>query len=196
MGGYGSGRSRHRQIVEHCRALDVNWMKKRGWFDFQGTYRYDWYMNKKPYGSIHVHIREDEVVLSYRQQDASENWHDCRETIALEKVSCRLGGYRFWFKCPRCRQRCQKVYLLDGCACRACWCLAYRSENESASDRLRNRLWKLETRIGKSGIRPKGMHERTFQRFWHQYQTLQIALEKQFCRELNAVYQRLSKSVW
>jgi hypothetical protein len=54
--------------------------------------------------------------------------------VGLPTTPLRFGGVRWWFACPSCRQRCDRLYLPDHgrrFACRKCWNLGYRSQRES-----------------------------------------------------------------
>lgn len=53
-------------------------------------------------------------------------------SIEIERKRCNYGGWRFWFICPECEQRCRILYLTSiqdlDFACRICHNLTYRSQ--------------------------------------------------------------------
>ncbi|MCH8550137.1 MAG: hypothetical protein LAT80_14795, partial [Balneolaceae bacterium] len=90
-----------------------------------------------------------------------------------------LGGQRSWFLCPStgCQRRVAKLYLSHGrFACRHCLGLAYQSQRESDNDRLLRRADCLRSKMGwttgvlnSPGMKPKGMHQRTYDQFFLKY---------------------------
>lgn len=63
-----------------------------------------------------------------------------KNIIALERMACRFGGWRYWFLCPAvkdgvyCGNRVTKLFLPPGGAvfgCRQCYDLTYQSCQES-----------------------------------------------------------------
>lgn len=79
--------------------------------------------------------------------------------------------WRAWWRCPCCAWRVAILYIGKTPACRYCYHLAYRCEREGADDRATRQADKLRDRLGwepgilnGNGIKPKGMHWRTFYR--------------------------------
>jgi hypothetical protein len=96
-----------------------------------------------------------------------------RESILIDYVACHFGGSRPLFRCPYCEHRRALLYLpanKGGFACRTCCQLAYSSEAEDATGRVWRKQRKLaarlraEDRTDTHPPRPKGMHQRTYQR--------------------------------
>ncbi len=94
-------------------------------------------------------------------------------TVELDWADCHLGGQRAWFRCPAkgCGRRVAILYGGAIFACRHCHRLAYESQREAGYDRMARRADKLRDKLGwepgilnGDGIKPKGMHWRTFER--------------------------------
>ncbi len=92
--------------------------------------------------------------------------------VQLMQTACNYGGVRHWFRCEYCRGRVGVLYLSGGqCACRKCFKLAYKSERENSTYRLYRKADKIRNRLGwgagialPDGVKPKGMHWKTFDR--------------------------------
>jgi len=125
MGGYGSGRWRwHRRkiCVEQCLVIDAaRWMGEsvlregstasRGAFVCIG-YRVD-----------ATDITRLVVYLSYTASDRGAAPRHFQYPVFLQTTRPNLGGLRWWFTCPLCRRRSQKLYHPPGrdrFGCRRC----------------------------------------------------------------------------
>lgn len=94
------------------------------------------------------------------------------ESIGLCSTPCRLGGVRWWARCPKCDRRIAVLYLVAGrFRCRGCHGLVYESTRETPFNRACRRVQKLRRRAGAHpGIgdpwptKPHGMWRRTFDR--------------------------------
>lgn len=101
------------------------------------------------------------------------------QQIALTFTSCRYGGKRAWFVCPRCAGRVGKVYLpctmyagnrerVTRFLCRACYDLTYEQRRERAPYwTMIHRAERIEERwLGEVTTdfiyKRKGQHWRTF----------------------------------
>lgn len=114
------------------------------------------------------------VTLKYRSRASGEtDWQDQSYPVYLDTTPCHLGGERQWFFCPArgCGRRVAMLYGGGVYACRHCHRLAYPSQREAPhdrvirkADRIRDKLgWEPGTANG-HGMKPKGMHRRTFER--------------------------------
>lgn len=96
------------------------------------------------------------------------------ETVRLTATRLRLGGVRLWFLCPLTMQRVRALYLPAGkrrFASREAHGLSYRSQGESDLFRSITRAQNIRARLGGDlsihspfPARPRGMHNRTYER--------------------------------
>jgi hypothetical protein len=127
-----------------------------------------------------IEFRRDEdcLVVSYRIRRHGGEWQDVEQPTRIVWMPCRFGGARPYFVCPgsvngiACSRRVTKLfgagtYFL----CRHCYRLAYVSQREDRYDRALRRANNIRMRLGGDPgtasllpRRPKGMHERTYQR--------------------------------
>ena len=73
--------------------------------------------------------------------------------------------------CPRCHRRCLVLYGGDRFFCRKCYRLHYQTQKEDLVDRAITRAGKVRTRLGCDEViewpfppKPKGMHQKTYER--------------------------------
>lgn len=125
----------------------------------------------------------------YRLRYGIEREGSDREVVdirgGLLRTTPTYGGSRWWFACPRCGMRVRVLYLPGGStrfACRSCHHLRYRCQRETLADRLLRRSRKLYRRAGSDGgesssfvYKPKGMHQRTFNRLMDAAEHYEIA---------------------
>ncbi len=142
MGGYGSGRQSDKRTTNQVSSINV---KDLGAADrLHGSVRFRYMLNGKP----------------------------IEHTVQLTQTACHYGGVRHWFRCDYCQGRVGVLYLSGGqCACRKCFNLAYKSEQETKQDRLFRKAGKIRGLLGwqpgiahPDGAKPKGMHWKTFNR--------------------------------
>lgn len=170
MGGRNSGR-RYRYdtktTTNECLFLDSRYMKRQGFLvpGIGGTLR--WSSGGHETGSIGFTVYADRLDLNYRI-----NGEPVKDSILLGKTPCNYGGHRYWFICPSCGKRQAVLYSPAGLfRCRKCHGLPYSSQMESNSDRASRKANKLRKRLGgEEGAlnpipsRPKGMHNKTYDR--------------------------------
>jgi hypothetical protein len=173
LGGYGSGR---KGKVESYRSLDVGQLKKAGCLQpgFRGGW--EWRAEGEPVPSIRLRATADQLILNYKVRSDGEDWTDVEEAVRLARSPCRFGGWRAYFVCPGvkngrpCRRRVSKLYGGRYFLCRHCYDLAYASQSEDPYSRLLRRANKRKIALGGTpGLyslppRPKGMHQRTYER--------------------------------
>jgi hypothetical protein len=126
-----------------------------------------------------VRAEADRVILNYRSH--GDDWQLMGYPVYLEWTGCHLGGRRVWFRCPAkgCGRRVAILYGGAIFACRHCHRLAYESQREAGYDRMARRADKLRDKLGwepgilnGDGIKPKGMHWRTFERLKVEHEAL------------------------
>jgi hypothetical protein len=181
MGGYGSGRSGYRGVLEHYWSLDVNRFQREGMLHRSGWTTWAWYEDDERVASIGIGFSPESLELQYTINPGEPEAQQKRHRVPVTWTPCHYGGERPWFVCPNqlCRRRVGKLYLCGGYfICRHCTRAAYASQNETRSDRLMRRARKIRRRLG-AGVdltesiwrKPKGMHWRTFERLCDEAET-------------------------
>lgn len=176
MGGRGSGnRNNHpsRATCESLNVIDIRYLQRRGALVPGGVGRINWSVEDHVIGDVNYRVHETTLELSYRWQAGSaDNWHEVVEHIPLEFTAQHLGGKRPWFTCLGCCRRSACLYAGSYFRCRKCQNLAYRSQSLAAASRALSTAQKVRTRLGGSGSlsdafpsKPRGMHQRTYDRF-------------------------------
>ena len=174
MGGPGSGnwyRWDKKTTTDEVHRLDVRYMRKHGLLKpgYSGTL--SWSRGGEKTGSIGYHVWSHKLVLKYRAKIGGE-WEDVEEPVQFDRTSCHYGGERLWFLCPHCGRRVAVRYGHRArFLCRHCYALPYGSQNEDYVDRMVRKARRLRARLGASDDlsqpilwKPKGMHQKTFER--------------------------------
>lgn len=96
------------------------------YFGAQGAIRYDADLRNLEDPTVRLRYRIPAINVSLDYE------------VRLELWPCNFGGWRFWFRCPKCGEgepkRCTRLYLAPDnpyFGCRGCHRLAYRSSQES-----------------------------------------------------------------
>lgn len=178
MGGIGSGqyyRWNKKTKLDDCRFISVVNLRKWGvlnnvyssgeinWTDRQTRevksrigYEADFRSPEKPF-----------LRLKYRFTDTNES---IDYKIWFSASVPHYGGKRYWFICPYTKKRVNKLYLPFGAkyfASRHAYDLSYESQSEDYKFRAIRKKWKIWDKLGGDDvcpIKPKGMHEKTFQK--------------------------------
>jgi hypothetical protein len=175
MGGYGSGRSGWKGVLEYCRSLDVNRFNREGMLRQPGWWMWRWCdEDGNQTASIGVGYAVEGLELQYTVNPGTDEAERLHYRVRVTWTPCTYGGERPWFVCPNtyCGRRVGKLYLRSRYfVCRHCTGAAYASQNETREDRLMRKAWKIRRRLGASTDltstiwrKPKGMHWRTFER--------------------------------
>lgn len=185
MGGMSSGRKNQggKRTTEDCRSLDVRQFQRDGLLEEGKSFGWSWTRNGEKMASIQVKVSENRVILDYRHQSNGSEWKNQNYPVLLEWTPCNYGGLRAWFRCPAngCGRRVAKLHLGSSSifACRHCYQLAYASQRENADDRATRQAGKIRDRLSwvpgifyGHGIKPKGMHWKTYQRLVSEYDSL------------------------
>lgn len=196
MGGWNSGRSGGRPVKEDGLTIDLALLLRKGWMrdGCEGrAHRLTWSWGHDSSSSISYDYDLTDpdnasMTLSYRQKRFGEDWRDRKQHIRLVYTVPPYGGRRWWMTCPVRGHRVGKLYLPGGgdiFAGRKAWRLGYRSQRLASRDKVFERLFSLQRKLGsdpgwEAGLRrPKGMWHRTFERHFERYLELdeQCAVE-------------------
>lgn len=179
MGGFGSGNRLQyatKGSTDGHPSVDVRRWARGGLLRDGVQFGWQWSRDGEKYANIQVLPRSHSVSLMYRSRQQGGDWIDYDYQVHLLSTSCHLGGERLWFKCPAqgCGRRVAKLYCGGVFACRKCHNLSYPSQNEDKSGRAGRHLSRICNRLGWQndgcgGVRPKGMHKRTFERLVDEY---------------------------
>ena len=133
MGGYGSGhQGRKKPTVEEARTLDLSAFVRDGSLraDTYRTGTVTWRIGERITGTIGYTLtlgeQDGEIRLVYTVRETTP----VDERVCLEACPQRLGGVRWWFRCPGCGRRAGKLHLPPGgtrFVCRICGGLTYES---------------------------------------------------------------------
>jgi len=177
MGGYGSGRYGFggltpKQTVEQCLELSISKLKL----------------------SLTTQAQQVRVKFLGKNYELPLTWTDCH-----------YGGQRPWFLCPCCNARVGKLHqrsLGGTLACRRCQQLTYVSCQVGEREQLNLENIKLRRKLGASGDdisgfalfpeRPKGMHQRTYQRICRQLEANELKYQSFLNRRMLKLCQRLA----
>ena len=183
MGGYGSGRGGiwgGKTTTESQHRIDIRWLKKEGYLRPGYSGSLSWSCGGELTGSINYRMKADRMILDYRHRPRGGDWEPVEQIIPFERTPCNYGGHRTWFLCPRCWTR---VAVLYGAGkfflCRHCHNLTYGSQQECKAGRLMRKERKIRERLGASDnlselirLKPKNMHQKTFDRLRREAETL------------------------
>ena len=193
MGGSGSGRRWHygcKDTTEGYRSIDVRRWKRGGFLTPGRAFSWQWSRDSEVVASINVRAELGRVIVTYRHRSGGDEWKDESYPVYLTTTPCHMGGERPWFLCPArgCGQRVAVIYGGGIFACRKCYQLAYSSQREDAGDRAARRAHRIRDRMGWPGGvlegsgwgKPKGMHQRTYERLCDEHDTFEHAVNLSF----------------
>lgn len=184
MGGMGSGRRWHygaNDTTNDYLALDLRRWQRDGFLTPGRSFGWQWSRDGEVVASIQVRVETGRVYLTYRHQSGGGEWKVESYPLWLEWTPCNLGGQRPWFRCPArgCGRRVAILYGGGIFACRHCYRLAYSSQRETWDDRATRRADRIRNKLGwepgilnGEGLKPKGMHWRTFERLTAEHDML------------------------
>lgn len=174
MGGLGSGRrfQEGKHTTTDMQALDVRRLSRKGLLAPGDSFIWTWTINDEPAASVRISVGVDRLVLGYRAR-LRGGWQQMDYPVFLQWTRCNFGGQRVWLTCPirKCGRRVAILYGGSVFACRRCHELAYESQREHIDDRAARRADTIRRRLhwepgilNGNGVRPKGMHHRTYDR--------------------------------
>jgi len=183
MGGYGSGRRSTKPKVEECNSLDANQLSRLGCFKNGLNGTMSWSRNGVKSSSIGMRTTANYLHLGY----SSEQYGSIIQPIQIERLPCRFGGSRAYFRC-NCGKRVVKLYGVGKYfLCRHCCGLFHYSKNEGFWDRSLRQRTKHRRRLTDNASleayeipKPKGMWWRTYYRLQTAAQTAERRAEDDF----------------
>ncbi|OPY81312.1 MAG: hypothetical protein A4E70_01330 [Syntrophus sp. PtaU1.Bin005] len=176
MGGWGSGRGNSyskKKTTESQHRIDIRWLKNHGCLNPGSIGSLSWSYRGEQTGSIGYRMEANRLILNYRHRPHGVDWEqEVEQAITFDRTTCNYGGQRRWFLCPRCWKRVAVLYGVEKFfLCRHCYRLTYGSQQEGAVDRMMRKQRKIRERLHASQIlvdpilfKPKGMHQKTFDR--------------------------------
>lgn len=185
MGGYGSGRSGGRPTSEACGSfvLTTTLFARAGLRPgLKGAVELKWSGDDAPFpvsaaidttGSTYRFL---ELAHAPRNQSAVPQ----RYQVRLETSPQRLGGVRWWFRCPQSGRRCTKLFLPRGGYrfwSRQAYELGYASQRESPQDRAQRQAIKVHKALGGEGNWRDGAPAKPKWMRWHTYDRLAARLD-------------------
>jgi hypothetical protein len=179
MGGFSSGRYRTRVRVADGLIMDLGRLLRQQSIEAggycAGSLTWTSKATKEVRASIGfesnlTHPDESYVRLHYRVGDKPMDYQ-----VWLRRTPCRCGGFRWWWICPSTGHAAAKLYLPPGAttfASRRAYCIGYRSWGGGPMDRSHDRQRRIYSKLGEEyryyeqgpPKRPKGMHQRTYDR--------------------------------
>lgn len=194
MGGLNSGRRWHsnaKSTINSYHCIDIRKWHREGLLKSGIFFITKWLQGNEITGSINVVVAEKSMILKYRVIQSSES-RDMNYPVNLEWTPCRLGGRRPWLICPakNCGRRVAILYGGAVFACRHCYQLAYPSQRENIGDRAMRKADKIRNRMGwepgilnGEGLKPKGMHWKTFKQLClHHNNLINVSLREVILR--------------
>ena len=180
MGGRGSGRRTSyggKPETNDSMPLDIRKITRKGLLFVGNRFSWQWLVNDQPVAGISIRVDFQSMLLSYQMKSTGEV---VAQRVRMQTTPCHLGGERHWFICPRCNKRVAVLYAPGRYfTCRQCGGLSYATQKESVGDRASTKANKLRTRLGwelgilnGEGVKPKGMHWRTYNRLKSQHDAL------------------------
>jgi hypothetical protein len=183
MGGFGSGRSGGRPVIEDGLVLDIDKLRRdnliRSNSSRSGSLTWSEVHSRREVATIgySTSIGDDEGSLRLRYTTTtrySGEKIDSDYEIMLETVPQPFGGIRWFFTCPATGARASRLYMPPGSTrflSRGAYRhLAYQSQREAPYDRALRRAFKYRRKLGNhDGIdgwiaKPKWMRQATFER--------------------------------
>lgn len=114
--------------------------------------------------------------------------HKMDYKIRLTMTTPHYGGKRFWFLCPLTGKKSSVLHSPPGSkwfASRHAYNLKYSSQSEGPHDRVISRKFRLQRKLGGEQyyIKPKGMHQKTYDRLLRQYWKAEQEADRWLCSE-------------
>ena len=174
MGGMGSGGHNQRLCrLEHCRKLDAAILQRRGLLRNGAEGTAEWTLPDGKQASIAIEGGNHSIVLKYKAKTGnSGGWQQVSDYFPITWSARHFGGAQAYLICCGCGRRVRFLYFNTlRFRCRTCHRLVHASSQESTGDRATRKNQKLRKQLGAPlglgdiVLRPKGMHQVTFNSF-------------------------------
>lgn len=188
MGASGSGTRSHSKLtVEQTRRLDIRYLNRAGLLHSGRIHYITWVAYASCSDSVFFRIHDQHLSYCFVTVQNGQPTSSSRNELKLLYTPCNYGGYRYWFKCPKCDRRVAVLHAQGDCFyCRKCLNLAYQSQRSSYRDRCLTRRHKIGQKIfaryanGEGFGKRKGMHWKTFMENLEEYHRL----DQEWMREI------------
>src|ERR1700687_3978074 len=139
-----------------------------------------------------------QAVLKYRAGRGGEELRDIEGAGWLDTKPCGFKRQRLQFICPGCGRRVAELYP-DGVhfRCRKCCGLGYRSQRKGREARGLEKAVRIKRRLGGSGDyadpvpeRPKGTHQRTYERLCNEGEEAVLPYQYRIMKRLQGLLER------
>ena len=174
MGGSVSGgwyRWDKKETTESKNQINIFYMNKQGFLNPGTSGKLSWSVHGEETDSIGFRIESGFMILNYKCRVNSSTWENIEERISITTTPCNYGGHRKWFLCPGCGHRVAILYGGKYFRCRSCLNLSYACQQETTPFRLFRKVRKIRSILGAGPdtdepifVKPKGMHQKTFDR--------------------------------
>lgn len=108
-----------------------------------------------------------------RYQHRGRSYH---YDLPLTTTQPTFGGLRYWWQCIKCHRRVAVLYCAGVYVCRHCIGAKYQTQHMQPIDRHFKRIAELRGILGwygglahGIGDKPKGMHQKTYDKLWLEY---------------------------
>jgi len=174
MGGMGSGGHNIKlRRAEQFRHLDAAALQRQGILRSRASGAAHWTLANGDKAQIAIEGGADEIVLEYKAKANNANdWQHIREAFAVNWCARHFGGAQAYLLCCKYGRRVRFLYLANlRFRCRSCHRLVHASSQERSGDRATRKNQKLRRWIGAPlglgdfVIRPKGMHQATYDQY-------------------------------
>lgn len=175
-----SGRAGTKRSTDDMHTLDIRKLHRAGLLKPGQYLTWNWSRRGNVVASIGGTVDTiNSVTLNYRTRPYGGEWQDKRYQVSVDWTACNFGGSRPWWLCPCCGRRVAVLWGGSTYACRHCHRLAYQSTRNSSESKAFARADKVRKRLGwcagiahPPGGKPKGMHQKTFERWLLLYYAL------------------------
>ena len=148
--------------------LDVRTCARRGQLRPGTIGTLTWTRDGEEAGSAAYRASETALEVRYAIVGDEDELTPVVVTIPILRRSCRYGGHRNYWRCPRCGRTCEVVVMASHgrwWGCRRCLRLRYRSQGLDRASRLQQRADELYARAGAESEDGKFIHKHKWMRW-------------------------------